>query len=77
MNYRVNVYTLDTIYSRFKDPVKTLVSPQARQTGGGSESVKLSKRYAKIDLSILTSLYPSHLSLIISRLANYYKRKSW
>jgi hypothetical protein len=40
MNYRVNVYTVDTIFSPFKTPTKTLVSPNARQVGGGSESVK-------------------------------------
>lgn len=39
MNYRVNVYTLDTIFSPFKETMKVLVSPHARQTGGGSESV--------------------------------------
>jgi hypothetical protein len=40
MNYRVNVYTIDTAYSPFKDPHKILISPGARQTGGASESVK-------------------------------------
>lgn len=39
MNYRVEVYTLDTIDSPFKDPVRTLASPDARRTGGLSESV--------------------------------------
>jgi hypothetical protein len=39
MNYRVQVYTLDTIDSPFKDPVQTLASPNAQRIGGGSESV--------------------------------------
>ncbi|GAA5815136.1 hypothetical protein MFLAVUS_008642 [Mucor flavus] len=38
MNYRVTVYTLDTIFSPFKEATKVLVSPHARQIGGGSES---------------------------------------
>ncbi|KAI8883453.1 WD40 repeat-like protein [Backusella circina FSU 941] len=38
MNYRVLVFQLDTIYSPFKDPIKTLASPNAARTGGGAES---------------------------------------
>jgi len=40
MNYKINVYTLDTITSPFKDPVKILTSHNAARTGGGAESVK-------------------------------------
>ncbi|CAO3638913.1 unnamed protein product [Mucor fragilis] len=38
MNYKIHVYTLDTINSPFKDPVKTLTSESAARTGGGTES---------------------------------------
>ncbi|KAL7311762.1 hypothetical protein PS15m_009483 [Mucor circinelloides] len=38
MNYKINVYTLDTITSPFKDPVKVLTSHNAARTGGGAES---------------------------------------
>ncbi|KAF1800581.1 hypothetical protein FB192DRAFT_1381419 [Mucor lusitanicus] len=38
MNYRIHVYTLDTISSPFKDPIKTLTSESAARTGGGTES---------------------------------------
>ncbi|KAL9555244.1 hypothetical protein MBANPS3_002455 [Mucor bainieri] len=38
MNYKIHVYTLDTINSPFKDPVKTLTSDSAARTGGGAES---------------------------------------
>ncbi|KAI8642256.1 WD40-repeat-containing domain protein [Parasitella parasitica] len=38
MNYKIHVYTLDTITSPFKDPVKILVSENAARTGGGAES---------------------------------------
>ncbi|GAN06934.1 hypothetical protein MAM1_0141c06424 [Mucor ambiguus] len=38
MNYKIYVYTLDTINSPFKDPVKTLTSDSAARTGGGTES---------------------------------------
>ncbi|CAO0801635.1 unnamed protein product [Mucor circinelloides] len=38
MNYKINVYTLDTITSPFKDPVKILTSHNAARTGGGAES---------------------------------------
>ncbi|KAI9481336.1 MAG: hypothetical protein EXX96DRAFT_566294 [Benjaminiella poitrasii] len=38
MNYKVHVYTLDTIDSPFKEPTKILASPNALNTGGGSES---------------------------------------
>lgn len=40
MNYKVKVYTIDTPYSPFKDPHTILVSPNARQIGVASESVK-------------------------------------
>lgn len=40
MNYKIHVYTLDTITSPFKDPIKTLASVNATRTGGGAESVK-------------------------------------
>ncbi|PHZ08887.1 WD40 repeat-like protein [Rhizopus microsporus ATCC 52813] len=38
VNYRIHVYTLDAMSSPFKDPVRTLASPQALNTGGGPES---------------------------------------
>lgn len=39
MNYKIHVYTLDTITSPFKDPIKTLASVNATRTDGGAESV--------------------------------------
>lgn len=38
MNHRVNVYSLDTIHSPFKDPKMSLMSRGARQSGGASGS---------------------------------------
>ncbi|KAI7902160.1 uncharacterized protein BX663DRAFT_511920 [Cokeromyces recurvatus] len=38
MNYKVHVYTLDTMSSPFKEPTKVLASPNALNTNGGSES---------------------------------------
>lgn len=40
VNYRIHVYTLDAMSSSFKDPIRTLASPQALNTGGGPESVR-------------------------------------
>ena len=40
MNYKIHVYTLDTINSPFKDPIKILASDTAARTGGSTESVK-------------------------------------
>lgn len=41
VDYRVFVYTIDNMYSPFKEPKKIIASPDALSTGGGLESVSV------------------------------------
>ncbi|KAI9271991.1 WD40-repeat-containing domain protein [Sporodiniella umbellata] len=62
INYKILVYALENISAPFKDPIKTLASPQAANIGGGSESphvVNAIKVCNILDKEILVSVSES------------------